>query len=70
MDGDTSPGSPLEGLFGKLPVSRANFNYLTKIKILDHAYLPKLRAPGTDSELDIAAVFAVRKQKPALPVLF
>jgi hypothetical protein len=33
MDGDLAPDSQLEGLFGKLPASRANFDY-QQIEIL------------------------------------
>jgi imidazolonepropionase-like amidohydrolase len=43
---------------------------INKINYLDHADLPKLRASGTDAQLDIAAVFAVRKSKSTLPGLF
>jgi hypothetical protein len=38
--------------------------------LLLYADLPKLRASGTNSQLDIARVFAVRKSKSALPILF
>jgi hypothetical protein len=38
--------------------------------LLLYADLPKLRASGTNSQLDIARVFAVRKSKSVLPVLF